>query len=182
LDQPLSSGRSLSVHGSCSQERCSTPCYAARVPGGLRRVGDRNRARAWDSGTSCKHLRRDLHVQLIAFGQLPGTTCRFLAVLWRLIRAPRASTLLRIICINETGRTFVHTYLPAVSSVEVNSSPAQTNPSQRNGRAGPFAEYPLPNRALLHTHVHRCVAFHAPGDAFLRLVACGIDEWAKGRA
>ena len=104
-----------------------------------------------------------------------------LAVLWCLIRAPRASTLLRIICINETGRTFVHTYLPAVSSVEVNSSPHRRihHKEMADGRATLLQEYPLPNRAIVHTHVHRCVAFHTPGDAFLRLVACGVDELGR---
>ncbi len=68
-------------------------------------------------------LRRDLHAQLIAFGQLPRPTCRFLAVLRRFFGTPSVSALFCRICLHKTGRTFVHTHVPAVSSVSVNVCP-----------------------------------------------------------
>ena len=49
-----------------------------------------------------------------------------------------------------------------------------------DGRAAFLREHPLPDRAFMHAHVHRCVAFHAPGDALLSLCMRSFDElWRK---
>src|SRR5579872_4650708 len=94
LDQSVSARRGLSIYGSDTAARGSSPCHGDRFPGRIWRACDRPGTLSWNSGQDRQRIWRDLYAHIALLFQLSRSSRRFLAILRWFARPFRARDVL----------------------------------------------------------------------------------------